>query len=209
MKIFVKHKPCGRQGVHGLRKKLLMMGSIGILLVVCTLHSSANVTTRSESVKISLDMDKSTVHEVLSAIEKESSFYFTYNSKQINDRRKVSIHAKNLLVTDILDELFAGEGVKYTIHDKHIVLYKAETLPDPAAVQQSRRITGVVVDTGGEPIIGANVLEKGTTNGTVTNVDGQFTLEVAVSGAALQVSYIGYVTQEINVSSATGGVILS
>jgi TonB-linked SusC/RagA family outer membrane protein len=189
---------------HRLRKSLLIVRIIWVFLLLGTLHSFADVTY-SQSVKISLDMEKSTVHEILTAIEKKSSFYFTYNSKQINDQRKASIHADNRLVTDILDELFTGEEVHYTINDKHIVLYKeTKTLPAGQAVsQQGRRITGVVYDAAGEPVIGANVLEKGTTNGVVTDLDGRFALDVKSSGSVLTVSFIGYVSQDITVGTQT------
>ncbi|MDR1601140.1 MAG: TonB-dependent receptor [Tannerella sp.] len=170
-----------------------------MLFILSASHSLAN-GAYSETAKISLDMDKSTVHEVLSAIEKQSSFYFTYNSLQINDRRRVSIHANNRLVTEILDALFAGENVKYAVNDRHIVLYKAEAAKvAPAVAQQGRRVTGIIIDAGGEPVIGANILEKGTGNGTVTDIDGQFVLEVRSSSAVLQISYIGYISQDITV----------
>ncbi|MDR1408646.1 MAG: TonB-dependent receptor [Tannerella sp.] len=170
----------------------------GLFLIAGMLHAMADVTY-AESVKISLDMERSTVHEILSTIEKKSSFYFTYNSTQINDRRKASIHAENRFVTDILDELFAGEDVKYTVNDRHIVLYKDEAggTPPPVNMQQIRHITGTVADVAGEPVIGANILEKGTVNGAVTDVDGRFALDVKGSGAVLQISFIGYISQDV------------
>jgi TonB-linked SusC/RagA family outer membrane protein len=204
MNLLMKDMLCA-EGAHRLRKSLLIMSAIGVFLLLGTIHSFADVTY-SQSVKISLDMEKSTVHKILTAIEKKSSFYFTYNSKQINDQRKASIHAENLLVTEILDELFTGEGINYTINDKHIVLYKeAKTLPvtQAASRQQSRRITGVVYDSTGEPVIGANVVEKGTTNGTVTDVDGRFALDVRESGSVLSVSFVGYVSHDITVGTQT------
>ncbi|MDR0843817.1 MAG: TonB-dependent receptor [Tannerella sp.] len=149
-------------------------------------------------------MENAAVRKVLNAIEKKSDFYFTYNSRQINADREVSIKANNRLVSEVLDELFEGENVKYTINDKHIVLYK-EIMPERSELsvtQQGKRISGTITDEKGETIIGANVIEKGTTNGIITDLDGRFSLEVS-QGATLVISYIGYVSQEIAVGSQT------
>jgi TonB-linked SusC/RagA family outer membrane protein len=145
-------------------------------------------------------MNKSTVRKVLAAIEKESDFYFTYNSKQINTSREVSIKVRDRLVSEILDELFAGEDVKYTINDKHIVLYREEAAVDRrvSIVQQGKRVTGIVADEQGELVAGANIVEKGTSNGTITGVNGDFSLSVS-DDATLIVSFIGFSTQEISV----------
>jgi len=204
MKLLTKNNACGRN-THGTWKKLLLTGNILLFLVAGTLNVFASLSY-SETAKISLDMRKSTVYEVLSVIEKKSAFYFTYNSQQINDQRQVSIHADNRLITEILDELFKGENVRWSINDKHIVLYKEETRIIEIA-QQTKRVTGVVVDTNGEPIVGANILEKGTTNGAVTDLDGRFTLEVR-NNATLQVSFIGYISQEISTSSGSSSLTI-
>ncbi|MDR2919549.1 MAG: TonB-dependent receptor [Tannerella sp.] len=173
-----------------------------LFIVLGTLQSVANISY-SQTVRLSLEMENTTVQEVLSIIEQKSSFYFTYNSKQINAARKVSIHVKDCFVTDVLDDLFAGGDIGYTINDKHIVLYKKDQTEKSAVSQQSKRITGVVTDANGEPIIGANVMEKGTaSNGTITNIDGDYSLDVR-EGAVLVFSYIGYNAQEISTSGKT------
>ena len=197
MEFWMKNLPC-RITMHGFKRKLLMARN-GLLFLVLGTATALAAVSYSQSAKISIDMEKSTVHEILSAIEKESLFYFTYNSQQINDRRKVSIHADNRLVTDILDELFAGEGIEYTISDKHIVLYKETAHALREVNQQGKRITGTVTDAAGEPVIGANIIEKGTSNGVVTDVDGRFMLNVNSNASVLQVSYIGYISQDITI----------
>ncbi|MDF9830559.1 TonB-linked SusC/RagA family outer membrane protein [Parabacteroides sp. PF5-6] len=176
------------------------MRCILLFLMLGTLQSVASLLY-SQSARLSLEMKDATVEQVLSAIEEESSFYFTYNLNQINVNRRVSVNVKDRAVMEILDELFASENIKYTIDDKHIILYKEGGRILPAS-QQGRRITGVVVDDLGEPIIGANVVEAGTTNGTITNFDGEFTLE-QVNGNQLQVSYIGYTTRTISIGQSS------
>ena len=102
----------------------------------------------------------------------------------------------------ILKRLFAGEGVKYEITENNFILINPSTKNEKAApssqavLQKKNLVQGVVTDENGEPIIGANVVEKGTTNGTVTDLDGKFTMEVSENGV-LQISYIGYAMTEL------------
>lgn len=183
-----------------LRKNLTIM-RYTFLLLMCTVLT-ANGAVHSSG--LSLKVENQTVREILNQIEKQSAFYFTYNSNQIDTEREVSIDVKNRSVSEILNELFAGENVGYKINDKHIVLFvKEEQKNAYATPQQSKKqITGKVVDQHGEPIIGANVVEKGTTNGVVTDIDGNYTLSVDES-ATIQISYIGYITAELRVKNQT------
>lgn len=102
--------------------------------------------------KIFSDVENSSVQDVLSIIEQKSAFYFTYNVNQINTQRKVSITIEDKTVTEVLDQLFEKEGVKYLISDKHIVLYKADkAVPALENINQQKGITisGVVKDSNG------------------------------------------------------------
>lgn len=199
MKFTMKSRSCKNFNQQWPGKILFIMRCLILFLVLGTLQSAASISY-SQSARFSLDMENATLHEILSKIERESSFYFTYNPKQINADRKVSIHVKNRLVSDVLDELFAGKNIGYTINDKHIVLFKEQQTERRAIDQQSKKITGVVTDSNGEPIIGVNVMEKGTaSNGTITGIDGDYSLDVH-DGAVLVFSYIGYHTQELSTS---------
>lgn len=204
MKFIMKSMSCDNKKSPWLRKTLFIMRCILLFLLLGTMQITASVTY-SQSVKFSLNVENSSVQDVLSIIEQKSAFYFTYNVNQINTQRKVSITVEDKTVTEVLNQLFEKEGIKYQISDKHIVLYKAdEAVPALENINQQKGITisGVVKDSNGEPIVGANVLEKSATNGTVTNMDGQFTLTVPTN-ARLVISYIGYNTQEINVAGRT------
>ncbi len=184
------------------RKSLMIMRCIVLFWLLGTLQVMANLSY-SQSVRLSFEMKDATVREILSVIEQKSDFYFTYNSTQIEAARKISVKVKNRLITDVLDEMFAGQNVNYTINDKHIVLYKANTPPSDAVTtpQLTKHITGKVSDLQGEPIIGANVVEKANpANGTITDVEGKFALDVAEK-AILVVSFIGYHTREIAINS--------
>lgn len=153
--------------------------------------------TYSQSARFSLDMENTTVQEVLSVIEQKSLYYFTYNTEQINVNRKVSVKIDDKSITDVLNLLFKDENVKYDINDKHIVLYKGSNKNATLLkTQQARKVAGTVKDQSGEPIIGANVFEQGTSNGTISDIDGKFSLEISGNNS-LVVSYIGYIQQVI------------
>lgn len=175
-----------------------------VFLLVCLLAAQvANVHADPQKQKISMDMSDVTIEEVLQSIEKQSDYYFLYNSRLINVERKVNVHAKNKPVAAILDDLFASGDVDYQVKGTQIVLspisMRASAKSGAKEIRQQKTVSGRIVDEQGEPVIGANVVEKGTTNGTVTDVEGRFSLEVAPN-AVLLISYVGYLEQEINTS---------
>lgn len=174
-----------------LHKNLFAMRLIVFLFCIISVHSVLNASNESFSLKL----DKVTVGNILSAIERRSDFYFTYNVDQIDINRSVSINIENKSVEAILQDLFAGENIKYKIEGKHIVLYKALS-----SQQNTKRIiTGIIKDASG-PIIGVNIIEKGTSNGTISDFDGKFILQIP-ENATLVITYVGYLTQEIKVTN--------
>ncbi|MDR0756890.1 MAG: SusC/RagA family TonB-linked outer membrane protein [Tannerella sp.] len=133
---------------------------------------------------------------VLDDIERQTDYLFIFNN-EVNINRRVSVKAKNQPVSGVLDKLLATTDVEYAMAGTHIVLSRKEALFSESVRQSGKRITGTVVDETGEPVIGANIIEKGAAaNGTVTDADGNFSLDVA-DNAVLQISFIGYITQEI------------
>ncbi|MDR2968319.1 MAG: TonB-dependent receptor [Tannerellaceae bacterium] len=191
-----------------------------MFLILSTLQSFSSVNY-SQLTLLTLEKENSTVREVISQIEKESEFYFTYNLAQIDLDKKVSIRMENKEISEILDTLFPEGSVKYTIRDRHVVLFREDQLPAknnsnkpdkpgiPAVNQQGRTISGTVTDGSlREPLIGVNVFVKGTTNGAVTDMDGKFSLQQVPEGAVLVVSYVGYVTQEIRVGNQASYAIV-
>lgn len=182
---------------HPLNKIPLAM-RLFLILLICS-YSLANASdVFAQKTSISLDLDNCTVEEALHAIELESGYGFFINNKNINLKRRVSVSAsspKN--INHILDEMFENTNVSYKIIDNKIVL----TANDAQATQQQKTsvITGTVKDANGDPLIGVNVRVKGGTTGAITDLDGNFKLEAA-QGAVLEVSYVGYATQEIKVS---------
>ena len=152
---------------------------------------------------ISLRLENVSLSEALSRIEEASGYSFFYDENKIDLSRQVSVNAQNKAVKDILKNILFSTGMTFEISNNQIVLVpekKAAAKEVSVAVvqQQTHIVKGIVVDNLGEPVPGANVVEKGTTNGIITDMDGAFSLTVAPD-AVLEISYIGYVTQSVSV----------
>lgn len=175
--------------------KILRIMRFYLLFLVLSVASAFASTSYSQSTALTLQLNNTPIEDVLNRIEEQTEFRFLYNKKIVNVERKVNVAVEGKSISEVLDNLFKNAGISYTISDRQIVLNKKESL---TSAQQSNRVTGVVTDEYGDPIIGANVIEKGTTNGIITDLDGKFTINVN-PGAVLQFSYIGYMTREITV----------
>jgi TonB-linked SusC/RagA family outer membrane protein len=159
--------------------------------------------THSQNVRISLNRQGAILREVLEDIERQTDYLFISNIS-INLEQTVSIRTKNKPVWEVLNLLFEKTDLSYAIEGVNIILTR-KPIPTPGipiVQQQKKTVTGIITDTSGEPIIGVNILEKGIANGTVTDLDGKFSLEVSL-GATLVISYIGYNKQEVAVGNQT------
>jgi len=194
-----KNKPFGELFYRSLKKTFLTMRIAIILMILGILQARAN-DAYSQKTRLSLNFSETELVNVLDKIEVESEFFFLYNEKLLDTDRKVNITANDQLISVILDNLFAGTDVKYTITDRKIIL-----APDYLTeVSQPQQVTirGTVTDARtGEALPGVNVVVTGTTIGAITDVNGSYTLNVPDASAILQFSFIGYITQEI----ASGG----
>lgn len=163
-------------------------------------------TMFSQDAKVTIHARNVRLEELLNEIENQTDYLFVYSKANVAaDKYKVSINATNESVKEVLDQILEGSPIRYTVEGTHIVLSHSSSKrkADIFGIKQSDiKISGVVTDQNGEPLIGANVQEKGTTNGTITDLDGRFSLSVP-SGAILEISYIGYLSQETKVSEGT------
>ncbi|WP_308777705.1 TonB-dependent receptor [uncultured Bacteroides sp.] len=157
----------------------------------------------AQRVRVELGSSRMSVGEVLKEIESQSDFDFFYNNSHIDLEREVSVPAERSDIFSVLDAVFSGTDVNYAVLDRKIIL--STEVPSRRPVQQSAEIKGRIVDQNGEAIIGATVRESGTSNGTISDFDGNFTLNVASASASLEISYIGYETQTVK---ATPGKVL-
>lgn len=176
------------------RKKAMLMA--GALLCL-------NLNIYSQS--ISLKMSNVSVKKAMTELQSKSGYSFVYIAGDVDTDRTVSINASQL--KDAVAQILKGQNVSYEIQGKNIVIKKGSQ--QQVTSGKRKKVTGTVKDANGEPIIGATVVEKGTTNGTVTDFDGNFVLE-ATEGTSLEISYIGYKTQHLTADSGkTLSVILN
>lgn len=180
----------------GHRKKLLMMRN-AVLIILISAFQVLATGSYSQTAQLSLKLKDATIKEVLTEIENQSEFYFLYNSELIDVTRKVDISVNKEKVNDVLSRLFSDDEVNISISDRHIVL----TPVSEKSVQQQKSVSGKVTDSSGEPLPGVTVLIKGTTNGTVTNVNGNYTLANIPENVTLVFSFVGMRTQEIELGN--------
>lgn len=138
-------------------------------------------------------MNNVKLDKILNEIENQTDYLFIYNN-QVDINKITSVKVKNEAVAQVLDRILSGTGINYELEGTHIIL-TTEAIKDLHAQQQAKTVTGTETDVSGEPIIGANIRIKGTTTGTITDIDGNFSIK-AEPQSVIEVSYIGYLTQE-------------
>ena len=146
---------------------------------------------------IALKMNNVTVKQAMEELEKKSGYSFVFSSQDVDTRKRISVSAENEDVRTVVQQILDGQNVTYEIQGKNIVVRKITQQKAPTG--KLKTVTGTILDPQGVPVIGANIIVKGTTNGTISDLDGKFTLEVPEDGT-LQVSYIGFNTQDIAVA---------
>lgn len=179
------------------KKKLMIMRN-ALLLILLSAFQVVASSSYSQTKKLSVSFEQATVRQVLAAVEKQSEFYFLYNSELIDVDKKVSVSVENATIDNILNQLFDKNDVGVLINDKYIIL-----TPKTAQSPDQKSVTGRVTDPKGEPIVGATVMVKGTTHGTITNFDGSYTISDLSADAVLVFSFIGMETVEEQVGNQT------
>lgn len=186
-------------------KHFLLIMRITLILLFAFVFCSMAETGYSQNARVTINKRNVALKEVLNEIESQTDYLFIYNNT-VNTNQKVSLKAKQESVANVLSSLLNNKDMSYSMEGNHIILSTIDNIlssekPSVEATgkiqQQKKKITGTVVDEMGEPIIGANIVEVGTTNGNVSDYDGNFTLEVA-NDAVIRVSYIGYLEQDIS-----------
>ena len=170
--------------------RVMRITTLLLFVFIFCMHAE---NSSSQNVNVTIKRSNTTLENVLNDIEKQTDFLFIYN-KFVNVDRKVSVNLKKASLEEVLANLFAGTDVKYSVDGSYILLSAGGTTTTiPLSAQQGKMVSGVITDINGEPIIGANVIEKDSESvGTVTDVDGKFTLALDKPAATLVVSYIGY-----------------
>lgn len=190
-----------------LKPTIFRVLKLSTLCLILGVEAGFATESYSQKTTFTISVQDQSVKDVFDYIEQHSEFIIFYLDKTIDVNRKVSINLKGQRVESILEQLFKNTDVTYTINDRQILLSKrkevTEAAPVVAVVQQKKNtVTGVVLDPTGMPVIGANIMVKGTTSGTITDMDGKFSLDVD-KDATLVISYIGFASQEIKVGNQT------
>ena len=185
---------------HSYVRKLWRIMRITIfLLLVLALHLSASVY--SQQTKLSLNYDNATIREVLRSIEDQSSFKFLLQDERIDIDQKINIRMNEADIYSILDKIFDNKSVQYTVTDKNLIIIKPIGSNNSYPIGQVKTVSGQVKDENGERLPGVTIVVKGTSKGTITDVDGNFSLTGVSSSEVLVFSFIGLETIEMPVAS--------
>ena len=193
-----KNKLNDHRGPFPLVKKgFLIMRLFLFLMILGVLQSTASV---SQTKRFSLNEKNISVRDVLKQIENQSEFRFFYEEDKLNVDDKLTISTSNSTIQEVLDQLSKQTGIEYRMMENNFVVLKSKSSNESdssIAVQQNKTISGKVTDSSGAPLPGVTVMIKGTTNGTITNADGKYTLPNVPGDANIVFSFVGMRPQEI------------
>ena len=181
----------------GGRKIGRVMKLTTCFLVLCSCFAFAH-QANSQEAKVSLNMQNVQLEKVLDAIEAQTEYLFISN-RHVDLNQRVSVSVENKSILEALSTILKGTGLDFEVEGVNIVLMKNEDVFKISPQQNRKIVTGTIVDQKGVPIAGANIVEKGTTNGVISDMDGKFSIEVE-NNAELQISYIGYIDHTISVA---------
>lgn len=180
-------------------KCLLMMKMIILLVCSFSLQSIANNGFAQE--KITLRLENATFRKAFKAIEKQTSFRFVYNEEVLPPDQKVSISVQAQPVDDVMQKLLANTSLTFKIIGSDLIVISSTLTEIALNKAPAFEVKGKIINPSNEPVVGVSVVEKGTTNGTVTKEDGSFSLTVSSGNAVLVISSVGYTTQEISIKN--------
>jgi TonB-linked SusC/RagA family outer membrane protein len=183
-----------------------MIRITAFFILLSLLQVSASVY--SQQTNLILKLENTNIEQVFRKIEEQSKFYFLYRSDLLKEVPPVSIQVNDAKLEDILNKILVPNGFSYEIDDRVVVIKKDTEKATPVPVEQ-KAITGTVKDKTGEPVPGVSVVVKGTTIGTITDIDGVFRLNLPADAKTLMFSFVGMKSQEIPVgNSATFKIVM-
>lgn len=179
-----------KKQVYQKNEKLFLILSLFLLFFTIT---TAGAQQRLDN-KITLSFEKIPLIQAMKKVESITHYTFFYDRNTIQVDRKVSLSVKNASIEEVVRKMLSGTDISFEISNRQIVL-----IPAMKGNSEKKSITGIVLVEGGEPAIGATVMVKGETLGTITDVDGKFKIDAPTNGQ-LQFSYVGYVTKTISLN---------
>ena len=182
-------------------KKTLRIMKLTSFLFLVTIFNVFGSKSYAQYERLNLDMKDATLEAVLTKIESQSNFFFLYSSKMIDVNQKVDIKVDDKKITEVLDELLENTDINYIVRKRQILLVNKEA--EAALVLQQKIVTGTVTGADAKPLTGVNVVITGSTIGTITGIDGKYSIEVQPGTKSLTFSFIGMEAQEINIGTLT------
>jgi len=197
----LKTNKCMKNYRHriAILKFLPLAMRITIILFLFGVMQTYAVGSYAQMTRLTINEKEIELGTLFKKIEKDTDFYFFYNDDQIEKNTKVNVNVQNKTITEILDLVLKNTNIAYRVNNKAIILNVRDNL---TIQQQKKQITGTVVDESGIPAIGVSIVEKGTTNGVMTDENGKFSIRIGES-ATLTISYLGYIPQEIKIGDQT------
>lgn len=184
-------------GINNIRKsQIFKVMRIVLFLITVSITQAFALDTYAQTTTLSLDFKSETILKILEKIEDQSEFYFMFDQTVIDVTQRRGINCENKSVTNVLDKIFIDSGITYRIEDRQIALSSISIIKSE---QQS--VSGKITDEADQPLPGVTVLIKGTTKGTVTNMDGNYSISNIPDGTTLQFSFVGMLSQEVVVGS--------
>lgn len=178
------------------------------LTFTCVYANTSNAQAVLEQ-RVTLDLQDAQLKKALNEIEKQTGVQFTYSIQKVAAKQEVSIQAVDEKLQTVLESLLNPLSIDYTIfNDRTIVLTKSTKQSSSLKTTELERavektISGTVTDQDGEPVVGASVVVKGTTIGTITDFDGNYSLKVPDTATTLLISYVGFESQEVTIGGET------
>ncbi|UGU16664.1 TonB-dependent receptor [Sinomicrobium kalidii] len=196
--------PVSSRGVNPLWRYLWTAMKIFLLFIGIGL-SSVYASHSSAQTRMNINVKNVTIENLFREIQKNSEYIFFYKDGTIDENRKISVKVTDATLQDIFERVFKADGLTYELDGRQVIVRKKnvkipEAADESSVKPQGLEISGMVVDSGGLPLPGANVVEKGTTHGTQTDFDGNYSITVSGNDAVLVVSYMGFVTREVPVN---------
>lgn len=194
-----KKRLCGYPARVGWTEILRIMKLTSFLILLFVLDASASLY--SQNTKVSIRIQNGILSEIFQEIEEQSEFRFFYQNEQIQNIDRKTVNVNNQNIESLLDDLLSGSEVAYKIVDRHVIIFTKSDEGNLNDIQQARTIRGKVTDSTGSPLPGVTILIKGTTQGTISDFDGNYTLAGVSGDATLVFSFVGMRTQEIAVEN--------
>ena len=183
-----------------IRKKLILRMKL-IVILICVLGLTVSYASYSQQTKLSLKVKNVAVKDVLKMIEDQSGFSFMYNASKLDVYREIDLSVTEKPMEEILGKIFEGSDVSYQVIGRNIIITPgSEIIDGKSFVQQQKAVSGKVTDSTGTPLPGVSVVIKGTSNGTITNSDGKFSIAGVSDDATLVFSFVGLRSLEVAVS---------